>query len=347
MRDGQVIDGPSVSGAGSYAMTAPGIKGSYHTRWVSGDGAERVDGPDLNLGPPGVDTRWYYDADAIGSVRLVTDANGAVVERHDYLPFGTEWSPSGDGDLEKHKVRFAGKEHDVENALDYFGARYYQSQTGRFTSVDPGLDIQAALLNPQRWNRYAYVSNNPLRKVDPDGRYEIDVHLYLTRVLARAAGIDRATAERIGAADQGVDDNPSTGPFADRAARRDFHFTSPARRTQLWDAFEDSGSPEDLGIFFHAQQDSFSHEGFGPTFGHLSAGHRPDKTFNAPDKADAMARDTYDRLREAIPHLRGTGGKALPWEKVRPYMSRFNRATELDDKYRILDELTRAIQEYK
>ncbi|MGC4081278.1 MAG: hypothetical protein QM736_03970 [Vicinamibacterales bacterium] len=83
-------------------MTAPGIKGSYHTRWVSGDGAERVDGPDLNLGPPGVDTRWYYDTDAIGSVRLVTDANGTVVERHDYLPFGTEWPlPSSGGAIER------------------------------------------------------------------------------------------------------------------------------------------------------------------------------------------------------------------------------------------------------
>jgi RHS repeat-associated protein len=51
----------------------------------------------------------------------------------------------------------------------YFGARYYGSRIGRFTTVDPALD-QEALLNPQKWNRYAYSRNNPLRYVDPDGR---------------------------------------------------------------------------------------------------------------------------------------------------------------------------------
>jgi RHS repeat-associated protein len=55
-------------------------------------------------------------------------------------------------------------------ARSYFGARYYASQTGRFTTVDPYLDVQKALVDPQQWNRYAYVRNNPLRYVDPDGR---------------------------------------------------------------------------------------------------------------------------------------------------------------------------------
>ena len=52
----------------------------------------------------------------------------------------------------------------------YFGARYYGSKIGRFTTVDPYLDQKDALFNPQKWNRYAYGRNNPLRYVDPDGR---------------------------------------------------------------------------------------------------------------------------------------------------------------------------------
>jgi hypothetical protein len=41
---------------------------------------------------------------------------------------------------------------------------------GRFLSVDPVLDREKALKEPQRWNRYSYVINNPLRFRDPDGR---------------------------------------------------------------------------------------------------------------------------------------------------------------------------------
>lgn len=44
-------------------------------------------------------------------------------------------------------------------------------RTGRFLSVDPVLDLKQAMKNPQGWNRYAYVLNNPLRFTDPTGKY--------------------------------------------------------------------------------------------------------------------------------------------------------------------------------
>ena len=118
---------------------------------------------------------------------------------HDYLPFGEE-IPSGLGgrgslygaaDGITHK--FTSKERDATETggsamqgLDYFGARYYSSAQGRFTSpdefkggiVDPftGKDIEtntalpyADITDPQTLNKYAYVRNNPLRYVDPNG----------------------------------------------------------------------------------------------------------------------------------------------------------------------------------
>lgn len=114
----------------------------------------------------------YYHLDAIGSVRAVTNASGAVVERHDYLPFGEEWCgtavcgtvPGGT------PRRFTAKERDAETGLDYFGARYYGSKIGRFTTTDPVYTWRENLVDPQRWNRYAYARNNPLRYIDPDGR---------------------------------------------------------------------------------------------------------------------------------------------------------------------------------
>jgi RHS repeat-associated protein len=111
----------------------------------------------------------YYHTDAIGSVRMVTDASGAVVARYDYLPFGELW-PTVPPNPTPDVRQFAGKERDTETKLDYVGARYYSSQTGLFTSVDPLLEVDKALLDPQRWNRYAYALNNPLKFTDPDGR---------------------------------------------------------------------------------------------------------------------------------------------------------------------------------
>jgi RHS repeat-associated protein len=48
-------------------------------------------------------------------------------------------------------------------------ARYYAPVQGRFLSPDPVIS-KAAIRSPQLWNRYAYVGNNPIRFVDPDGR---------------------------------------------------------------------------------------------------------------------------------------------------------------------------------
>lgn len=115
----------------------------------------------------------YYHVDAVGSVRAVTSESGATIRTHGYTPFG-----HGDGTSPGNPTaRFTGKERDAETGFDYFGARYYGSRIGRFTTVDPALDIEQALVDPQRWNRYAYALNNPLRFVDPDGRQALDANV--------------------------------------------------------------------------------------------------------------------------------------------------------------------------
>src|ERR1700679_2417847 len=63
---------------------------------------------------------------------------------------------------------FTGKERDAESGNDYFGARYYASSMGRFTSPDDGSDFDPE--SPQNWNLYSYVRNNPLSSVDENGR---------------------------------------------------------------------------------------------------------------------------------------------------------------------------------
>jgi RHS repeat-associated protein len=128
----------------------------------------------------------YYHTDAIGSVRMVTDASGAVVARYDYLPFGERFEttpPNPSPDVRQ----FTGKERDAETGLDYFGARYFRAHSGRFTSVDPVLNVGAALTDPQQWNRYGYALNNPFVFIDPDGR---DVRMVVNPMaMARAGAI--------------------------------------------------------------------------------------------------------------------------------------------------------------
>jgi RHS repeat-associated protein len=65
---------------------------------------------------------------------------------------------------------FTGKERDSETQLDFFQARYLSGAQQRFMSADPG-NAGADPMNPQSWNAYAYVNNNPLNATDPTGMF--------------------------------------------------------------------------------------------------------------------------------------------------------------------------------
>lgn len=67
-----------------------------------------------------------------------------------------------------NRYKFTGKERDGESGLDNFGARYYGGGLGRFTGPDVPFADQDPK-DPQSWNLYGYVRNNPLRYTDPTG----------------------------------------------------------------------------------------------------------------------------------------------------------------------------------
>jgi RHS repeat-associated protein len=133
-------------------------------------------------GGSGSDVRWLV-TDQLGTPRMILEKTGSLagVARHDYFPFGGEVGSDanvrttargyGAGDVVRQK--FTSKERDAETGLDYFGARYFSSSMGRWTSTDwskePEPTPYADLTNPQSLNLYAYVYNNPLRAADPDG----------------------------------------------------------------------------------------------------------------------------------------------------------------------------------
>jgi RHS repeat-associated protein len=120
--------------------------------------------------------KWLV-TDQLGTPRMVFDKTGALanVKRHDYLPFGEELfngartTALGYGVADGVRQKFTQKERDNETGLDFFEARYYASTQGRFTSPDPIFFQKEMLLDPQRFNLYGYVRNNPLKLVDPKG----------------------------------------------------------------------------------------------------------------------------------------------------------------------------------
>ena len=110
-------------------------------------------------------TTYFIHGDHLGSARLLTDLNQAVVQNLDYLPFGE--LNSSDSGITTHK--FTGGERDSETSLDHTWFRQYSSSLGRWMHPDPAGLAAVDITNPQSWNRYAYVINSPLTYIDPLG----------------------------------------------------------------------------------------------------------------------------------------------------------------------------------
>src|SRR5262249_54061775 len=99
----------------------------------------------------------------------------------------------------------------------------------------------------------------------------------------------------------------------------------------------------DLGTFLHAEQDSFSHEGFGPVLGHASALTKPDKTYNDVPKANRLAAETYNRLLAAATTL-GMDNVPTPFEDLVQLINDFNVAKSDQDKANALEHIKGVIE---
>ena len=123
----------------------------------------------------------HLHRDHLGSVRVETGSNGALLTTHTYWPFGEEMTVTSSSE----RYRFAGHERDQRTGYDYMHARYYAPMAGRFFSVDPGRDYDFS--HPQSFNLYAYVRGKVLTRVDPNGARSL--------LAMPAAGADELTDE--------------------------------------------------------------------------------------------------------------------------------------------------------
>ncbi len=103
----------------------------------------------------------YFQSDHL-DWRVATNASGQVTGSQGHFPFGESWY-SSDG----NEFAFTSYQRDSESGLDYAMARYYDSMAGRMCSADP---VGGDPNDPQTWNRYAYVRNDPINITDASGK---------------------------------------------------------------------------------------------------------------------------------------------------------------------------------
>jgi RHS repeat-associated protein len=106
--------------------------------------------------------------DHLGSVNVTLNADGTIRSRLRYDPWGKQRYAQNNTPTD---YRYTGQRFDSKLGIYDYRARYYDPHIGRFISADV---LVPDPTNPQQYNRYTYVLNNPLRFTDPTGHYCYD-----------------------------------------------------------------------------------------------------------------------------------------------------------------------------
>ncbi|TQV74916.1 hypothetical protein FLL45_08120 [Aliikangiella marina] len=127
----------------------------------------------------------FLHRDHLGSVELITDITGTTVSKFSYDPWGnrrddTTYVTTSFGAIdsslsmavEDFRRGYTGHEHIDEAGLIHMGGRVFDPRLARFLSADPFVKTTE---NLQSFNRYTYVSNNPLNRTDPSGYFEAEL----------------------------------------------------------------------------------------------------------------------------------------------------------------------------
>ncbi len=158
----RVVDGAGSNGYLYLGTLVLSKSGESYTLSSTGFGGGRIIG-----GANNSCLAYYYGTDHLGSVRVITDGSGSVVERNDYYPMGMRTATGNSyPQLATNLYKYNGKEVQTVGGLGFtdYGARMYDDFTGRWFVPDP-LAEKYSSMSP-----YMYCGGNPINAIDVDGR---------------------------------------------------------------------------------------------------------------------------------------------------------------------------------
>lgn len=144
------------AGKAIYLYGVPAFS-NYSYTLLSGSGQFTVP-----AAPAVTDSVYYIHTDRLGSNVIMTDDKANVVAKTDYKAYGSAAS----NQQKNESPGYTGHYEDPLTGLTYMQQRYYDSDLGRFVSIDAAAAKPGDVFN---FNRYAYASNNPLSFIDPTG----------------------------------------------------------------------------------------------------------------------------------------------------------------------------------
>ena len=112
----------------------------------------------------------HLHSDHLGSNSVMSYNNGGGMvagSRTRYLPFGGYRTAPSQTYTDRG---YTGQKHNDDLGLIYYNARYYLPGVGRFVSADT---LVPDPTSPQSYNRFSYVRNNPVNRIDPTGHFDM------------------------------------------------------------------------------------------------------------------------------------------------------------------------------
>ena len=132
--------------------------------------------------------QFYYHPDHLGSSNYITNLDGEVVQRIEYVSFGEVFIEERNN-VWNTPYLFNAKEFDEETGMYYYGARYYEPRLSLWMSTDPLQEQYASITS------YCYVGNSPLTYIDPEGKSPIKAIITAGKYVRKAYKIFKKTGK--------------------------------------------------------------------------------------------------------------------------------------------------------